>query len=413
MAYQPFQTFQVLAPIPMPITASSYTEAVKNYVKLHRSQSIDQLIIADQLNNNRMLANIKYYNANNRNKFSANLVPTTLTTLNGGMYPYGPMMGPMMPMGSGPTGRPIVGPLMGGPMVGGPMMLARASVPYGAPASTGSVLAPGSIITATTVLGTSVELPSGTVLPVGSVIEPTDNFPQGFCLPFGTYINTGIIWTPLGTPWTASAHWDINGNVTVAIIPSNINGIFFPVGTYIPAGACFPPGTFISPNTILINTIVGRPVITQTTQTNTDVCLPKGTVIPRGTVFNNTSFLPLGTVIAKGTNIPLNTNLPNVSLPSGTFIDLTRSPTAVNFIQANIIPPLTPFIRFSLTGAFNIPANSNFPAGFVFPPPNQSSRVFVPAPAMAIAPMSSYFGRPLSPRLHHRRHHRSPSPRRR
>ena len=481
MAYQPFQTFQVLAPIPMPITASSYTEAVKNYVKMHRSQSIDQLIIADQLNNNRMLANIKYYNANNRNKFSANLVPTTLTTLNGGMYPYGPMIGgPLMPMGRGPTNRPfvggpptvgpfvdsivgptsgqIVGPIVGstgipirgvhmggipmgvpmggvpmgvpiggvpmggvpigGPMVGSmingpfgnPLMLARSSVPYGAPTSTGSVLVPGSIITGRTVLGTSVELPTGTVLPLGSVIDATDNFPQGFCLPFNSFIDRGIQWNYVaGDPW-ACTQWDANGNVLQPINPTGgtsgtgpltINRIIFPVGCNIPAGACFPPGTFISQNTILINNTATR--VPPLAQTNTDVCLPKGTVIPRGTVFDATSFLPLGSIIAKGTNIPATTNLPDtVSLPLGTFIDLTQSPTPVNITQTNIIPALTPFVRFNLTGAYNIPVGSNFPPRFVFPPPSQSNMVFVPAPAMAmVAPMSS-----LSPPRHHSRHPR-------
>lgn len=430
MAFQPLQTFQIIAPIPMPISASSYTEAVKNYVKMHRNASIDQLIIEDQINNNRMLASIKYYKANNKNKFRANLVPTTLTTLqNGGMFPMVqavPMV-PMIPMGRGPTNVPFVGPppfmggpnpMMGGPMMGGPvmtgpvmrssfmgppilanpMMVGRVPNPFGPQASSGTTFAAGTTISNTTELGANVELPSGTVLPVGSVIDPADNFPQGFILPFGTNIPGGIVWPPGANL--------ANPNITIAInigpggggvIPVAGGGfVNLPPNCNIPAGACFPAGTFISVNTVLTCT-TPLPAV----QTNNDVSLPSGTVIPRGTIFNN-SFLPQGTVIIKGTVIPRTTVLVNATIPNGSNINLTNYPVG-NVINTptNTIPNVPQGSIFNLAAGFQI-TGCTFPSGLVIQPPTyQPTGVFMPAPIITgVAPIFNPF-----PRRHRSRHH--------
>jgi hypothetical protein len=396
MAYYPtLQTFQVLAPIPMPITASSYTEAVKNYVKMHRNASINQLIIQDQINNNRMLANIKYYTTDNRNKFRASLAPTQMTALSGGMMTG--MMGPRL-MGSTATGRPFVGPMLGGPMLGGPMMMSRTSNPYSQQTSPGSVFAPGTTIGPNTIIGPQVSLPNGTILPATTVITAIDNLPLNINLPTNSNIPVGVNWTR-GASMPPGALPIINAAGAYA---GTVGGaIAFPAGINVPAGAVFPINTYISPQANLVG-----------------VTLPSGTEIPLGTVFNPAgavgTTLPAGSIIVKGTNIPAGTNLVGVSLPSGTHIDLTNLPLGQSVSFPNPIIPGN--VIFNLAPGNVVPAGSTFPSGFKFVPPTfQSSNVLIPAPVMTgIVPM----GRPMyaSPRHSHRRRHRhrsrSSSPRR-
>ena len=401
MAFQ----FQVIAPFAMPINASTYTEAVKNFIKLHRDASINQLIVEDQLNNNRMLANIKYYTSNNKNKFSASLVPTTLTTLqNGGMYPA-----PGMWMGRDPYNRPFTGfpalrmpsPVLGrvpSPVLGMPLMYGRPLMPINRTATTGSQFGAGTIIGIQTIIGPQVEIPQGSVIPPGTIIDNATFFPLNTVINAGTYIPAGV--NPIASNaqiGPLAAQW--NQVAGVALVPA-VN-IVFPAGTILAAGTCFPAGTIFGATTAIPNTTV----------------LLQGTYIPLGTVIQG-STLPNGIIINKGTNIPQNTNLNGITLPAGSHINnCGMLNTGVAVISSVTVPniPLIPFgCVFRPVGAYSIPANSVFQAGFVFPGPIRASNFVMPVPLMTNTipiPYGSRYGPTYHGRSRSRSRSRSHSPR--
>ena len=414
MAFQ----FQVIAPFAMPINASTYTEAVKNFIKLHRDASINQLIVQDQLNNNRMLANIKYYTSNNKNKFSASLVPTTLTTLqNGGMYPA-----PGMWMGRDPYNRPFTGfpalrmpsPVLGrvpSPVLGMPLMYGRPLMPINRTATTGSQFGAGTIITPGTIIGPNVEISQGSILPIGSVIDATTIFPSGTIITLGTNILPGTnqpagIVTPVG-PIPAGADWTAGAGGNPLIYPGS--NITFTANTHLAAGTYFPPGTFIGPALDLPSNIRGA---------RGDTILNQGTVISN-TTFQNGSTLTNGTIINKGTNIPANTTLPapGITLPAGSEIKLITGTGPYNIATGLnpggiAVPPFGSIFR--PVGAFVIPPGAIFPQNFVFPAPIRSSNFVMPVPLMTNTipiPYGSRYGPTYHGRSRSRSRSRSHSPR--
>jgi hypothetical protein len=329
-------SYQIIAPVVMPINASSYKDAVKQYVKLQRDASINQLIVADQLTNNKMLANINYYQINNRRKFRADLVPTTLSELNGGIVFAGPtaiisgsdgrlssppmmrrsgtvfgstpvpivggpgfggpvMGGPVMgrpgfgaPVMGGPVmGGPVMGgPVMGGPVMGGPVM---GGPVMGGPVMGGPVMGgPGFVGGPYMPVGSSgvaatigTVLPTGTKIVKGSNILPTTVFPQGTVLPLGTVIDVQ------------------------SVLP---NGIFLPVGTNIQPDTIWTSGAVMPP---VITALGPGPVAGVTGPPGASITFGTGSVIPAGTVFPSGTFISTRLVLPdNGTGVDDRVNIP-------------------------------------------------------------------------------------------------------
>ena len=67
-------SFQIVYPIPMTISADSFKDAVKQYVKLNYSMNIANIIVTDQYRY--MKANLKYYKEGPKSKVGISLFPT-------------------------------------------------------------------------------------------------------------------------------------------------------------------------------------------------------------------------------------------------------------------------------------------------------------------------------------------------
>jgi len=67
-------SFQIVYPIPMTISADSFKDAVKQYVKLNYDVNVANLIITDQYRY--MKANLKYYKQGPKDKVGISLYPT-------------------------------------------------------------------------------------------------------------------------------------------------------------------------------------------------------------------------------------------------------------------------------------------------------------------------------------------------
>ena len=300
-------SFQVIAPFSMQINADTYIEAVKQAVKFHRDMSINQLIIQDQLSNNRMLANIKYYTDNNKNKFKANLVPTELTTLHGG-HPH---------RGSGPPGWHRGG--LGDPVwMRQPHQMiipVRLPFPTVTPQHTKTFLAPGTAIVANTSIGPTFIKPQGSVFADGTVITAADTFPLGTVITPGTSIRGSIHIqrTEVGSPFNGEIRVLADVNVGAAA-NQNVGGVdlTFAAATTLKAGCIFPAGTVISAGCIIVPGTEFR----------------YGTVVPLGTNIPDHTILPAATIIVAGTNMPPGTT---ITLPVGFLLkdDCTCTPPTV------------------------------------------------------------------------------------
>jgi hypothetical protein len=67
-------SYRIVYPVSMPIEGSSFSDAVKNYIKMNREMNIRQIMLTDQFKH--MQANINYgYRDNGRKKASIQLLP--------------------------------------------------------------------------------------------------------------------------------------------------------------------------------------------------------------------------------------------------------------------------------------------------------------------------------------------------
>ena len=58
--------FQVISPIFMQINGDSFTDAMKNFIKVNHHLQLENFIITDQIQN--MMVNAKYFRQNGRHK---------------------------------------------------------------------------------------------------------------------------------------------------------------------------------------------------------------------------------------------------------------------------------------------------------------------------------------------------------
>jgi len=295
--------YQVISPLIMPIDADNYKDAVKKFVKVNRDISLNQLIVADQLNNNRMLANIKYYQNNGRNKISANIAPTLLNTIpdtTGGGFMFGSPYNSigMMTMGSGgPIPVNPMGMGIGDPIPFNPMFYGQMSTP---------------------VAGTGTFFPSTTKITLGD------------------YINPGAAVFPVGRIKEAGR------NDLTVVNPPGHEG--YPVGYALnQADSVLPVGTAIQLGTILLPTTVFNGTTT----------FPLGTVLKQGCNFPAGTNLPRGTILSLGTFIDL----------TGVANDITAPAGGLNAFQ---LMQQIPFGRCRLTRDVFIPAGGVLKVGFKF-----------------------------------------------
>lgn len=68
-------SFQIVYPITMSLSADSFKDAVKQYVKMNYDVNLANLIITDQYRY--MKANLKYYKEGSKNKVGISLFPTS------------------------------------------------------------------------------------------------------------------------------------------------------------------------------------------------------------------------------------------------------------------------------------------------------------------------------------------------
>ena len=311
-------TYQIISPFVMPIDADDYKEAVKKFVKFNRDISINQLIVADQLNNNRMLANIKYYQDNGRNKISANFQPTLLNEIpqsnGGGFYlnQYGLVPGLSGMMTPGSNGMVPVGPINPNGMVPVGPINPNGMGSVGSFGSSG--LISGLMSGMMPFIGPSAETEpdTGTVFPLGTVITKNDT------------INPGAADFPKGTTKAP----------TVALTLS---------GYSLNNDTVLPTNTFIQKGTILV----------KGTNINRDTTFPRGTVLKQGCNFPSGTFLPKGTIFPLGTIIDLTNVANDITAPSG----------GLNAFQ---LMQKIPFGRCRLTRNAFLPEGGVLKVGFKF-----------------------------------------------
>ena len=398
-------SYQIIAPVVMPINASSYKDAVKQYVKLQRNAAINQLIVADQLTNNKMLANIKYYQVDNRRKFRADLVPTTLSELKGGVIgvmsngptvigptgrlsgisgtgfmppPFGnPYPGPYSSMEPPPNmggrygrhGRPVlVGPGPGliapgygpglvapglvGPGLVGPGLVAPGLVAPGlvAPGLVGPGFGPG-------LVAPGFGGPIGPRLvgpgfggPIGGPLTRFGSPTLGTCLPSGTKIiaNTMILPTTVFPSGTVLPVGTIIDSATK--LP---NGIYLPRGTNIPRGTTWPPGAVMAPRTTVFGPVDPTLTVDVPTTTGGFIKFIYSSVIPVDAIF------PEGTFISPVCNLTGNL--------SGDINDSVNIPKGFNLLTGNNISTLSKFPNGTIIQGSNINNTTIFDTGTVFP----------------------------------------------
>ena len=67
--------FQIVSPFVMTIDGTNLKSAIKNFVKLHHSLKINNMVVADQ--NRHMDVTLKYYKHDGRNKVGIDMYPST------------------------------------------------------------------------------------------------------------------------------------------------------------------------------------------------------------------------------------------------------------------------------------------------------------------------------------------------
>jgi len=403
--------YQVIAPITMPIDADTYTDAVKKFIKIKRDNTINQIIIADQMNHQKFLANIDYFQQGGKNRMRARLYPTDYTYIPPGGLPYiGPgsyMMGPstslmsvpsgrtspMMggPMMGGPmTGGPMMGgPMMGGPMMGGPMMggpmtggpgvllgpggqmmMGAIPVTSGTPVATdGTCFPKNTIIRDGTYFPRGTVLSKGTVFPNGTVIEKGTIFTKGTKLPERIKIIGGSV---IPKDKTVPSGYTIPVAKSSDESPSGEPTIIFKAGTIIPPGTIFASGTILTPGTELPD----GTILADDSFIPDDFELARGSFLPNDSSFEDGSSLPKGfkldgSIIARGTLLlggcifPPSTILPlNTFFPKGTYINLTGASDITFDASGNRTTGAMPFNSRILPGT--VVRNVTLPKDFVF-----------------------------------------------
>lgn len=87
--------FQIVSPFVMNINGNDLKSAVKNFVKLHHSLKINNMVVADQ--NRHMDVSLKYYKHDGRNKVGIDMYPSTqiVTTGSSIISPVSSIMSPV------------------------------------------------------------------------------------------------------------------------------------------------------------------------------------------------------------------------------------------------------------------------------------------------------------------------------
>jgi hypothetical protein len=366
-------TYQIISPFVMPIDADDYKEAVKKFVKFNRDISINQLIVADQLNNNRMLANIKYYQDNGRNKISANFQPTLLNDIpqsNGGgfylnQYNLVPGLSGMVTPGS--NGMMPVSPF------GFPGMM-----PFSSSVET--------------------EPDTGTVFPLGTVITKDDTINPGAAdFPKNIIKNAGTAFVLAGYNLnTANSTLPANTFIqkgTILVKGTIINkDTTFPRGTVLKQGCNFPLGTHLPKGTILP---LGN--IIDLTNVGNDITAPSGGLnafqlmqkIPYGRCrLTRNAFLPEGGVLKVGFKFTSGS-----VIVDGTVFNGTTNPSVFPngseivgpVIKRNSMNPMPMVVPYGMepVGMPGLPPPMKIPAGF---------------PVMGLAESPNYYNSPKNRR---------------
>ncbi len=194
-------SYRIVYPVSAPVDGASFSDAVKNYIKLNRFMNIEQLILTDQYKH--MQANIKYGMRNNgRRNASIQLLPIAPSLIPpmpsvvgfSSTDPRAPYPGmPSYVMGPSSLGAPpsIVSPAP--LMVARPAVIGGPGVIYGmreekkpaatpgsttttaTPGSTATTATPGSTATTTGTTSTGATTtttfgPSGIVTPSGQIL---------------------------------------------------------------------------------------------------------------------------------------------------------------------------------------------------------------------------------------------------
>ncbi len=76
--------YQVIQPFTYQLNANSMNEAIKNFVKIHHSLNLQNIIISDQQNNYQ--ANFKYFTQDGRNRVGINTYPYSQAITYGPSY---------------------------------------------------------------------------------------------------------------------------------------------------------------------------------------------------------------------------------------------------------------------------------------------------------------------------------------
>lgn len=127
--------FQIVSPFVMTIDGTNLKSAIKNFVKLHHSLKINNMVVADQ--NRHMDVTLKYYKHDGRNKVGIDMYPSTqivaatssiVTPVSSVISPVSsvmsPVLSPVIQVPSVKVGRVTTptGPLVGNRMEVGPTL---------------------------------------------------------------------------------------------------------------------------------------------------------------------------------------------------------------------------------------------------------------------------------------------------
>jgi hypothetical protein len=199
-------SYRIVYPVSTPIDGSSFTDAVKKYIKLNHFMNIEQLILTDQYRH--MQANIKYgMRDNGRRNASIQLLPIAPSAIPAmvgfsstdpkapypGRYVVGPLSigapasivapAPVMVARPAAVGLPMVGG-PGGPAISGMIFGARKEEKQAttttAPSATDAIFGPTHVITSSRQI-----LPIKPVTPIGTDGKPITGVP----VPFGVGVS--------------------------------------------------------------------------------------------------------------------------------------------------------------------------------------------------------------------------------
>ena len=247
--------YNVVYPFHYTVTADTYNEAIKNFVKVHRDMNINHIVIKDQ--NKYMEARVRRYYQDGRNFMGLNVYPIENPFINDpsgnhtfysgqpGSYPYSGFMGAAAMPGFAQTG--MMG--MGGYPGYLPTVLATGTAPKGTKVL--STSPPGSRIMSpymspymSPVMGGISPFMSG---PMMTGINRSKGAPLMPATPLSGAISPFMAGSMPNTPTSVFPTWDQSGNkmMTMATTPVISPGLGLvspvfgatPMTTVTPAGA--------------------------------------------------------------------------------------------------------------------------------------------------------------------------------